>query len=501
MSDSLLNELKNRLHEVADLAQAGSVLNWDMATYMPPKGAPQRGRALATLSKLHHEKFTDPAVGHLLDQLEAQLGDRPDDDDDAALVRVTLREYNRAVKVPASLVGEISELTSTLYDAWTRARPANDFASLMPMLEKELDLYRQMANCFPGYQHISDPLIDFSDYGMSAESIRSIFSELRAELVPIVKAIIEQGSADDSPLHQVYPETDQEAFGVEIIKAYGYDFERGRQDRTHHPFMTRFSGNDVRITTRFRENALDDGLFSTLHEAGHALYEQGIDPKFDGTPLGGGTSTGVHESQSRLWENIVGRSHGFWSQYYPQLQVMFPEQLNTVSLEEFYRAINVAKPSLIRVDADEVTYNLHVMIRFDLELGLMEGSLEVKDLPEIWHSRYASDLGVTAPDDRDGVLQDVHWYTGIFGYFQGYTLGNLMSAQFYDAALRAHPAIPAEIAEGKFDTLRSWLTENIYRHGSKFTTDELLRRATGEGLGIQAWINYIRGKYGEMYKL
>ncbi len=501
MSESLLNELKNRLYEVADLDQAGAVLNWDMSTYMPPKGAPQRGRAMATLSKLRHEKFTDAAVGSLLDQLEAELGDRPADDDAAALVTVTRREYDRAVKVPASLVGEISELTSTLYDAWTRARPANDFAGLMPMLEQELDLFRKMAECFPGYQHISDPLISFSDYGMSAESIRTVFAELRGELVPIVKAIVEAGPADDSPLHQIYPEAEQEAFGIEVIKDYGYDFERGRQDRTHHPFMTRFSSGDVRITTRFKENSLDDGLFSTLHEAGHALYEQGIDPAFDGTPLGGGTSTGVHESQSRLWENIVGRSRGFWSQYYPQLQDEFPEQLNTVSPDEFYRAINVVKPSLIRVDADEVTYNLHVMIRFDIELALMDGSLEVKDLPEVWHSRYASDLGVTAPDDRDGVLQDVHWYTGIFGYFQGYTLGNLMSAQFYDAALKANPSIPDEIASGQFGTLRGWLTDNIYRHGGKFTADELLHRITGEGLSINAWIKYIRSKYGEMYKL
>ncbi|MBE2184338.1 MAG: carboxypeptidase M32 [Anaerolineae bacterium] len=501
MTENLLNELKNRLYEAADLGHAASVLNWDMSTYMPPKGAPQRGRAMATLNKLQHEKFTDPAVGNLLDQLETALGGRPAEDDAASLVRVTRREYDRAVKVPASLVGEISEVTSALYDAWTRARPANDFASLMPMLEKELDLFRQMANCFPGYQHISDPLINFSDYGMSAESIRSLFAELRAGLVPIVKAIAAAGGVDDSPLHQLYPEQEQESFGVEIIKDYGYDFERGRQDRTHHPFMTRFSGNDIRITTRFNENYLGDGLFSTLHEAGHALYEQGITPSFDGTPLGGGTSTGVHESQSRLWENIVGRSHGFWSRYYSQLQAIFPEQLNPVSLDEFYRAVNTSKPSLIRVDADEVTYNLHVMIRFDLELKLLEGSLAVKDLPEAWQSRYASDLGLTAPDDRDGVLQDVHWYAGIFGYFQGYALGNLMSAQFYDAALRANPSIPDEIAQGEFAGLRTWLTENIYQHGSKFTADELLHRVTGEGLGIKAWIKYIQGKYGGIYKL
>ena len=282
----------------------------------------------------------------------------------------------------------------------------------------------------------------------------------------------------------------------------GYDFNRGRQDKTHHPFMTKFGPGDVRITTRIDENDLSGGLFSTIHEAGHALYEQGIDPAYDGTPLDTGTSAGVHESQSRLWENIVGRSARFWQYYYPKLATAFPEQLGDVSEEAFYRAINKVQPSLIRTEADEVTYNLHVIIRFGLELDLLEGKLSVADLPEAWHARYQESLGVRAPDDRDGVLQDVHWYSGpIGGSFQGYTLGNIMAAQFYAAALTAHPEIPRQIAQGQFDTLHAWLRDNIYRHGSKFTAAELLPRVTGSPLTLKPYLIYLRTKYAEIYGL
>jgi carboxypeptidase Taq len=287
-----------------------------------------------------------------------------------------------------------------------------------------------------------------------------------------------------------------------VIERFGYDFERGRQDKTHHPFMTKFSLGDVRITTRVKEDDLSDALFSTLHEAGHAMYEQSIDPSFEGTPLAGGTSAGVHESQSRTWENIVGRSRGFWEFFFPRLKHAFPDQLAGVSFDTLYRAINRVERSLIRTDADEVTYNLHVMIRFDLELDLLEGKLEVKDLPDAWHARYEADLGLRAPDDRDGVLQDVHWYGGtVGGMFQGYTLGNVMSAQFYEAALRAHPEITNEIRQGRFATLRGWLTENIYRHGSKFTAAEIVERATGTPMSVEPYLRYLIRKYGELYRL
>jgi carboxypeptidase Taq len=308
--------------------------------------------------------------------------------------------------------------------------------------------------------------------------------------------------ADATCLERFYPEALQWSFGESIIRDYGYDFARGRQDKTHHPFMTRFGWGDVRITTRYDEHLLGVGLFSTLHEAGHALYEQGTDPAHDGLPLGEGTSNGVHESQSRLWENVVGRSLGLWSHYYPQLQRVFPEQLGNVELDTFYRAINRVEQSLIRVEADEVTYNLHIIIRFELETELLEGKLAVADLPDAWRARYAEYLGVEPSDDRDGVLQDVHWYGGVIGgAFQGYTLGNIMAGQFYAAALQAHPEIPDEIAQGQFETLHGWLQQNIYRPGSKYRPLDLVQRVTGNTLQLGPYQEYLTKKYGELYNL
>jgi carboxypeptidase Taq len=500
--EAKLNDLRQQLYEVADLNSAAAVLNWDMSTYMPPGGAPARGRALATLGRLAHEKFTDPEVGRLLDALRSYEESLPYDHDDAALLRVTRRDYEREVKVPAALVSQIGEHTAMLYNKWTQARPANDFAGVAADLEETRRLSIALAECFPGYSHIADPLIGFSDYGMTTDSVRAIFAELREQLVPIVRAIAAQPEVDDAPLHQHYPEAQQLAFGLDVIRDYGYDFGRGRQDKTHHPFMTRFAWGDCRITTRVKEHDLGDALFSTLHEAGHAMYEQGTSPAYDGTPLGNGTSAGIHESQSRTWENQVGRSRGFWTHYYPKLKTAFPQQLSGVTEDAFYRAINKVKPSLIRTDADEVTYNLHVMIRFELEVQLLEGTLSIKDLPEAWNARYQSDLGIVAPDDRDGVLQDVHWYGGLIGgAFQGYTLGNLFAAQFFEAALKAHPQIPAEIAQGQFGTLHGWLKDHIYQYGSKFTAAELVERVTGSPLQVAPLIRYIRGKYGQIYAL
>ncbi|MFO7538436.1 MAG: carboxypeptidase M32 [Chloroflexota bacterium] len=496
-----LQELKQRLLEVDDLNSAAALLNWDQSTYMPPGGAAARGRQMATLGRLAHEKFTDPAIGRLLDSLDNYGQSLPYDSDEASLIRVTRKEYEKATKVPAPLLSEFYGHSSASYQVWAQARPENDFAAVAPYLEKTLDFSRRIADCFPGYDHIADPLIDFSDEGMKAESIRALFAELRQEMVPLVETIINQPEIDNSCLHHHYPENDQLAFGEAVIRQYGYDFQRGRQDKTHHPFMTKFSLGDVRITTRVKENDLGEALFSTLHEAGHAMYEQGIRPELEATPLGGGTSAGIHESQSRLWENLVGRSRPFWQHYYPQLQAAFPDQLSDVGLDTFYPAINKVQRSLIRTDADEVTYNLHVMIRFDLELALLEGTLAIKDLPDAWHGRYQSDLGLQAPDNRDGVLQDVHWFSGaIGGSFQGYTLGNIMSALFYEQALQKYPSIPEEIGQGQFESLHSWLRENIYQHGSKFTANELIERVSGEPLTITPYINYLKQKFGEIYK-
>lgn len=365
-----------------------------------------------------------------------------------------------------------------------------------------LDLSREYANFFPGYEHIADPLIDWSDYGMKASSIRKIFTELREQLVPLVQAITEQPPIDDSCLHHHFPETEQLTFSYKILQQMGYDLQRGRQDKTLHPFMTNFSIDDVRITTRIYENDISQGLFSTIHEMGHAFYEQGNSPEFERTPLAGGVSSGAHESQSRLWENLVGRSRPFWKYFYPQLQAAFPTQLRDVPMETFYRAVNKVARSLIRTDADEVTYNLHVMIRFDLELDLLDGKLAIRDLPEAWNEHYRSDLGVVPANDTEGVLQDVHWYTGcIGGAFQGYTLGNLMSAQFFEAAIAAHPEIPTQIEQGHFTTLHNWLKTNIYRHGRKYTANELIERVTGNPLSTVSLMQYIHTKYAKLYTL
>ncbi len=497
-----IQELKHRLQEVYDLGMSSALLGWDQATYMPTGGGPARGRQIALLQKLYQEKFTDPAIGRLLDELQPYADSLPYEDDDASIIRVTRRLYERETRVPPALIEAISIHQAASFQTWMEARPQNNFKKMVPILEKTIEFSRKYADCFPGYEHIADPLIDRTDYGMKASSIRAIFSTLRQQLVPIVQAITSQPPADDTCLRQTFPRQAQWDFGMQVAKVLGYDFSRGRQDLTHHPFTTKFSLGDVRITTRVDETNLGDALFSTVHEAGHGMYEQGINPAYEGNILARGTSSGVHESQSRLWENMVGRSRKFWIYFYPQLQAAFPAQLAGVPLDTFYRAINKVKKSLIRTDADEVTYNLHIMLRFDFELRLLDGSLAVKDLPEAWHERFKSDLGITPPDDRMGCLQDVHWFDGnVGGQFQGYTLGNIMSAIWYQHALKAHPEIPDEIEQGRFSTLLGWLKENIYQHGRKFTAAELMQRITGGPMRIEPYIQYLQTKYGELYKI
>jgi carboxypeptidase Taq len=500
--ENKLQELKQRLLEVNDLNAAAAVLSWDQTSYMPEGGAPARGRQMSLLQRLSHEKFTDVEIGRLLDALQPYAESLPDDSDDAALIRLVRRNYDLQVKVPNEFVAELSEHQAESYQTWAQARPANDFHAVRDTLKKTLDFSQRMADFFAPYEHVSDPLIDFSDYGMKAASVRQVFGQLRDGLVPMVKAITEQAPPDDSFIYRNYPHQKQLDFGLSVIKDYGFDFTRGRQDLTPHPFMTKFSIGDVRILTKVIENDFRPAFFGTLHETGHALYELGINPAYEGTPLNGGTSSGVHESQSRTWENIVGRSREFWQYYYPRLQAAFPEQLGDVSMEAFYRAVNKVERSLIRIEADEVTYNLHVMLRFELELQMLEGSLEVDDLPEAWDERYQNDIGVSSPNYSDGMLQDVHWYLGqIGGMFQGYTLGNILSAQFYEKALEAHPEIPVEISQGKFDTLHGWLRNNIYQYGSKYTAPELIERVTGGGMRVEPLLKYLRNKFGELYTL
>lgn len=496
-----LTELLARLREISDLRAAAALLHWDQATYMPPGGGDARGSQIATLSDLAHRKFIDDSVGELLEKLRPLESSVPYDDDAASLIRVTRREYERALRVPPAFEARLSDHVARIYQVWTMARAENDFDAVAPLLEQSLELSRELADFFP-HDHIADPLIDFSDEGMTVEVLRPLFAELRAGLVPLLEAIAQKPVTGDSCLRLHFDGATQIAVSKELAGRIGYDWNRGRCDLTHHPFMTKFSLGDVRITNRVVENDLGDCLFGTLHETGHALYEQGIARHYEGTPLADGTSSGVHESQSRLWENLVARSFGFWQAFYGDLQKAFPAQLGDVTLEKFYRDINKVERSLIRTEADEVTYNLHVMLRFELGIALLENRVTIRELPEAWREKYREYLGVVPSNDTEGVLQDVHWFSGVIGgSFQGYTIGNVLAAQFYQCALQAHPEIEKEIAEGRFETLLEWLRANIYRHGAKYTAPELVRRVTGGEISTAPYFEYLTTKYGALYAL
>lgn len=497
-----LQELKDRLREIFFIESAQSVLVWDLATYMPPGGSAGRAQQSAILSRIAQEKFVDPALGKLIDDLTPYGETLPYEPDDAALIRVARIHFDRRSKVPPSFIEEVGQHATHTRQVWVKARPQNDFKAVRPYLEKMLDYSRQYSEFFSGYEHIADPLLDTYNHGITAKMVRELFAQLRKESVALLTAIRSKQQVDDSCLHQSFPREKQYAFARAVVTTFGYDWERGRMDETPHPFATKLSLGDVRITTRANDNHLGDGIFATLHESGHAMYEQGLNPAWEGSLLARGTSSGVHESQSRMWENRVGRSRGFWQHYYPELQRTFPDALNSVSLDTFYKALNKVEGSLIRVQADEVTYNLHIMLRSELAIDLLEGSLEIKDLPEAWNARYERDLGVCPPDHNNGVLQDVHWFAGyIGGSFEGYTLGNILGAQYYEAALKTHPQIETEIAQGEFSTLFNWLRENIWQHGRKFTTLELTERLTGGAIRVEPLVKYLKGKFGDIYGL
>ncbi len=499
MTNDKLATLKTRLAEIADLHATGALLGWDQETYMPDGGAAERAEQLATVEKIAHEKFTADEIGVLLDDLRS-LADQLDyESDDAALLRVTRRDYEKSRKLPTELVVELSRATSHGVEAWKKARATNDFAHFRPFLEKIVELTIQKGEALGYEENIYDALLDDFEPDMRVSQINPIFQQVKDATVPLVEKVAAQPPIDDSFLHQYFDPQKQWEFGLAVVKDYGYDFTRGRQDKSAHPFTTSFGVGDVRITTRILDDYLPSALFSSLHEAGHGLYEQGIAPSLARTPLRDGTSLGVHESQSRMWENVVGRSLGFWQHYYPQLQKTFPEQLGNVPLTDFYRAINKVTPSLIRVEADEVTYNLHIFIRFELEQDLLAGRLKVADLPDAWNEKYRAYLGITPDSDANGVMQDIHWSSGLIGYFPTYSLGNILSMQFFNKMIADNPAIPAEIAEGKFDTVLGWLRENIHRHGRKFTPTELIARVTGGGIDAQPYINYITEKYSAIY--
>jgi len=494
-----LEQLKERLGEVADIDRAASVLSWDQQVNMPPGGNEARGQQLATLSKIAQEKFITDEVGRLIDDLKQEVNGA--DTDEAALVRVAARNYDKARRVPPSFIAEQAIVTSKAFEAWIEAKGKSDFSIFQPHLEKVVELVHKYISFFPPADHPYDTLLDDYEPGMKTADVKLIFDGLRPKQVKLIKAIASSKQVKDDFLFKKFNEKKLLDFSEKIITGFGYDWNRGRQDKAPHPFETTFSVNDVRITTRYESDNPLAMLFSTMHEAGHAMYEQGVNPVYDRTPLGGGTSLAVHESQSRMWENLVGRSLPFWEHYYPALKKLFPSQLDGVSLKTFYKAINKVQPSLIRVNADEATYNLHVMLRLELEIGMVDGSIAVKDLPEIWNTKMEEYLGVTPPDDASGVLQDIHWSGGAVGYFSTYALGNLVSVQLWEKINKDIRNLDDQLRKGDFSELLAWLRKNIHQHGQKYEPQQLVEKVTGSKISSGPYVRYLTKKYSEIYGL
>ncbi len=493
-----LGQLKEILGEVSDIYHAASVLEWDQQVNMPPGGAEARGQQVSTLSKIAHQKATSDEVGKLLDELKDQFSP---ESDDAALVRVAKRNYEKATRVPASFVAEQAIVTSKAFEAWVEAKSKSDFSIFRPHLEKMVEMVHKYISFFPPAEHPYDTLLDDFEPGMKTADVKTIFEALRPKQVELIKAITSAKQVKDDFLNKKYPEKKVWDFSELIISKFGYDFTRGRQDKAPHPFQTTFSVNDARITNRFEKDQPLATLFSAMHEAGHALYEMGSNPAYERTPLAGGTSLAVHESQSRMWENLVGRSYPFWEHFFPLLKKTFPTQLEGVSLKAFYKAINKVQPSLIRVNADEATYNLHIMLRLEMEIGMVEGKYAIKDLPEIWNEKMKEYLGIVPPNDAQGVLQDIHWSSGLLGYFSTYALGNLISAQLWETINAEIPGLSEQIRKGEFSALREWLREKIHVHGHKYDPQDLVQKVTGSKIDSAPYVRYLTAKYSEIYGL
>jgi len=494
-----LNQLKEILGEVSDISHAAAVLEWDQQVNMPSEGGEARGQQLATLGKIAHQKATTVELGKLLADLKSEFTGA--DSDEAALVRVASRDYDKATRVPSEFVAEWAIITTKAFEAWVEARRNSDFSIFRPHLEKIVELTQKYIQYFPPADHPYDVLLDDYEPGLKTAEVKEIFNNLRPKQVELIKAIKSAKQVKADFLSKKYNEQKMWGFGKTIITQFGYDWNRGRQDKAAHPFQTTFSMNDTRITNRFEKDNPFSTLFSAMHEAGHAMYEQGNASAYERTPLMGGTSLAVHESQSRLWENLVGRSLPFWEHFYPQLKKVFPAQLDGVSVKSFYKAINKVSPTLIRVNADEATYNLHVMLRLELEIGMVEGKFAVKDLPEIWNEKMNDYLGVVPPNDAQGVLQDIHWSSGALGYFSTYALGNLISAQLWEKINAEIPDLDEQICKGKFDALLVWLREKIHVFGRKYDPQDLVQKATGSKIDAAAYVRYLTKKYSEIYGL
>lgn len=495
-SADLYAAYKETTQKAADLNNASAVLGWDQEVYMPAKGFEVRGRQLATLASLAHEMLTSEAYGNQLQEL-AGRGDLADDE--KRNVELSLEDYNKNKKLSAAFVEAITQQTSASYNAWIQSRKENKFSIYAPELDKMIQLKKQQASMYGYESNPYDALLDEYEKGASVALLDRVFGDVKQQLPVLLDKIKAAQQIDDSFFLRNYPKQAQWDFSMDVLHAMGYDFEAGRQDMSEHPFTTSFAPTDVRVTTRVDENNYSSLLWSSIHEGGHALYEQGLPIEQYGLPLGAAASLGIHESQSRLWENNVGRGKQFWHHFYPKLQQYFPQQLNDVSVEAFYKGMNKVEPSLIRTEADEVTYHFHVMIRYEIEKGLMNGDLFTEDLPEAWNGLYNKYLGVSAQDDKTGVLQDVHWAHGSFGYFPTYSLGSFYAAQFYQQAVQEMPTLADDIVNGKLLGLREWLRGKVYQYGRRYTSEELCRQITGTGLDFKVFMQYAHEKYAGIY--
>ena len=492
-------ELKKKLAEIHDVHMARSILSWDQHTKMPPKAGEIRAEQLSTLDRIAHELFIDDDIGALLEELRPYEESHDYDSDEASLLRVTRREYAKATRVPSDLRAELTRAGAIALAAWVEARQKSDFAIFLPYLRRNVELQREYVACFPKAENDYDVLLDDFDEGMKTTEVRAVFDELKTELIPLIAEITERADAvDNSCLTGHFPIDKQRAFALEVLGQLGYDDESWRLDPTVHPFAMSAATTDIRLTTRYDEGDMNS-LMAAIHEFGHGFYEAGIDPGLERTPLSQVTSMSLHESQSRMWENLVGRSLPFWKHFYPQLQAAYPGQFDDVELEEFYRAINKVEPSLIRIEADEATYNLHIILRFELEQEILDGSLDLADLPEAWNARMTEYMGVDVPDDAHGVLQDVHWSGGAIGYFPTYSLGNVISVQLWDQVREAIPDLDQQFERGEFGELSSWLRENLHRNGRKFTSKETLERLVGGGIDSGPYLRYLKDKLGGIY--
>ncbi len=493
------NNFIELVKELYDVRKISDLLDWDQETYMPPGAFEDRAYESATLSGIAHEKLTSKTMGRYVKELNAPGAQETLTPEQKANIREITKLYERETKIPVRLVKEIARVKSLGTEAWIKAREKSDFNVFRPWLEKMIALKKEVAEAIGYEDKPYDALLDEYEPYAKVKDIDPVFSELKKSVVPIVKAINEHKSKiDDNLISQKFDVEKQKEFGLQIIKDMGFDLERGRMDVSAHPF-TSGSYRDVRLTTRYNEDYMKTSLFGMIHEAGHGIYEQGYNPEHYRTPMADSISLGYHESQSRLWENIVGRSLSFWKYYYPKLQKTFPVQLKNCSLEDFYKAINVVRPSLIRVEADEVTYNHHILLRYELEIGIFDDRISVKELPGLWNQKMEDYLGITPDSDAVGVLQDIHWSQGYFGYFPTYTLGNLYGAQLFNQAKKNIENLEDAISKGKFSILKQWLNSNVHQYGKLYSAKELIKKVTGEYLNSNYFVNYIKTKFGDLY--